>query len=274
MIKDLIEIKQLPVIEEQLKTVSKTIDDRIKNAKSLACTEESIKTVKELRASLNKDFQEFEAKKKEVKEKILAPYNRFEEVYKEYISDKFKNADKDLKEKIDTVENELKNKKEQEIRDYFEEYKQANNIDFVTFEQAKINITLSASMKSLKEQAKAFIDKIADDLVLISTQINKEEILIEYKKDLNVSRSITEIMNKKEQLRQLEEQKVNEKLEAEKKVIEDNLSNLGKPTIEVTLQSPIEEEEKFTMTFKVKNETKSRLKLIKEFLNNGGYDYE
>ena len=43
MIKDLIEIKQLPVIEEQLKTVSKTIDDRIENAKGLACTEESIK---------------------------------------------------------------------------------------------------------------------------------------------------------------------------------------------------------------------------------------
>ena len=231
------------------------------------------KTVKELRASLNKDFQEFEVRRKEVKEKILAPYSQFEDVYKKYISDKFKNADKDLKEKIDSVENKLKDKKEQEIKDYFEEYKKANNIDFITFEQAKISITLSASMKSLKEQAKAFIDKIVNDLALISTQLNKEEILIEYKKDLNVSRAITEVMNRKEQLRQLEEQKVNENLEAEKKVIEDNLSNLRKQTIEVDLQAPKKQEEVFTLKFTVKA-TKVKLKELKEFLDNGGYDYE
>ena len=50
--------------------------------------------------------------------------------------------------------------KEQEIKDYFEEYKTANNIDFVDFKQANINVTLTASKKSLKEQAKTFIDKI------------------------------------------------------------------------------------------------------------------
>ena len=158
MIKDLIEVKQLPVIEEQLRSVSTVIDEWVKNATSLVCTEESVKTIKEIRAELNKDYKEFENKRKLVKEQVLKPYNDFENVYKECISDKFKNADLILKGRIEVVENEIKAKKEQEVKDYFEEYKTANNIDFITYEQAKINVTLSASMKSLKEQAKVFID--------------------------------------------------------------------------------------------------------------------
>ena len=58
MIKDLIEVKQLPVIEEQLRSVSTVIDERVKNATSLVCTEESVKTIKEIRAELNKDYKE------------------------------------------------------------------------------------------------------------------------------------------------------------------------------------------------------------------------
>jgi hypothetical protein len=151
---NLIVVKQLPVIEQQLKTVSEEIDKKVQNAVSLVCTEETVKTIKELRADLNKDFKEFEAQRKTVKEQVLKPYNNFENVYKECISDKFRNADTILKEKIETVENDLKAKKEKEIKEYFEEYKTANNIDFITYGQARINVTLSASMKSLKEQLK------------------------------------------------------------------------------------------------------------------------
>ena len=93
MIKDLIEVKQLPIIEEQLKKVSADIDERVKNATSLVCTEETVKMIKELRAELNKDYKEFEAQRKVVKEQVLKPYNDFEDIYKKCISDKFKNAD-------------------------------------------------------------------------------------------------------------------------------------------------------------------------------------
>ena len=160
---NLIEIKQLPIIEEQLKSVSDEIDKKVKKAKNLICTEESVKIIKQVRADLNKEFKELEIQRKSVKEQILAPYMKFEEIYKTYISDKYKNADMDLKQKINDTENDIKKQKQKEIIDYFEEYKVANNIDFVTFEQAKINVTLTASKKSLKEQAKTFIDKIIDN---------------------------------------------------------------------------------------------------------------
>ena len=223
-----------------------------------------------------------------VKEQILAPYTKFEEIYKTYISDKYKSADIDLKNKIDTVENELKKQKEQEIKEYFEEYKQANNIDFITYEQAKINVTLSASKKSLKEQAKQFIDKVVDDLKLIETQEHKAEILVEYKNDLNVSKAIATVTSrykaieeekkKQEELKQkqLEEARrmadeiIRVQTEETKKAL-DNF-NVNKT---VVLQKPVEEkqEEILTLKFTVRG-TRTKLKEIKQFLESGGYDYE
>ena len=274
MIKDLIEVKQLPVIEEQLRSVSTVIDERVKNATSLVCTEESVKTIKEIRAELNKDYKEFENKRKLVKEQVLKPYNDFENVYKECISDKFRNADIILKGKIDNVENELKSKKEKEIKDYFEEYKEANNIDFITYEQARINITLSASMKSLKEQAKQFIDKIVDDLKLIETQEHKTEILVEYKQILNVSQAITSVTNR---FKAIEEEK--KKIEQEKelqKFVVDTAKESDKYSEQIILISPsVEEktEEILTLKFTVRG-TRTKLRELKQFLESGGYDYE
>lgn len=274
MIKDLIEVKQLPVIEEQLRSVSTVIDERVKNATSLVCTEESVKTIKEIRAELNKDYKEFESKRKLVKEQVLKPYNDFENVYKECISDKFRNADLILKGKIDNVENELKAKKEKEIKEYFEEYKTANNIDFITYEQAKINVTLSASMKSLKEQAKQFIDKIVDDLKLIETQEHKTEILVEYKQTLNVAQAITVVTNR---FKAIEEEK--KKIEKEKelqKFVVDTAKESDKYSEQIILNAPVTEEnqeEILTLKFTVKG-TRTKLRELKQFLENGGYDYE
>ena len=274
MIKGLIEVKQLPVIEEQLRSVSTVIDERVKNATSLVCTEESVKTIKEIRAELNKDYKEFENKRKLVKEQVLKPYNDFENVYKECISDKFRNADIILKGKIDNVENELKSKKEKEIKDYFKEYKEANNIDFITYEQARINVTLSASMKSLKEQAKQFIDKIVDDLKLIETQEHKTEILVEYKQILNVSQAITSVTNR---FKAIEEEK--KKIEQEKelqKFVVDTAKESDKYSEQIILISPsVEEktEEILTLKFTVRG-TRTKLRELKQFLESGGYDYE
>ena len=290
---DLIVVKQLPQIEEHLKELSLDVDKKVENAKNLVCTEENVTTIKQIRSSLNKEFKEVENQKKIVKEQILAPYMQFEEIYKMYISDKYKSADNDLKAKIDSTENELKNIKEQEIKDYFEEYKKANNIDFVTYSQARINVTLSASRKSLKEQAKQFIDKIVDDLKLIDTQEHKTEILVEYKQSLNVSQAITSVTNRfkaieeekkrQEELKrkQLEEaqRRADESIRAQTEATRQALENFIPKTEEVEetiLQAPViekKQEEILTLRFTVKG-TRTKLRELKQFLENGGYDYE
>ena len=281
MSNELIIVKQLPQIEEHLKERSEEIEKKVENAKSLICTEENVKTIKEVRAELNKEFKEVETQRKMVKEQILAPYTKFEEIYKTYISDKYKSADIDLKNKIDTVENELKNKKEQEIKDYFEEYKTANNIDFITYGQARINVTLSASKKSLKEQVKTFIDKIVDDLKLIETQKHKAEILVEYKNDLNVSKAITTVTSRFKAIEELKQKQ----LEEAKRIADENIRVQTEETKKaldnfnvsktVVLQKPVEEkqEEILTLKFTVRG-TRTKLKELKQFLESGGYDYE
>lgn len=284
----LVVVKQLPVIEEQLKKASDEIDEKVKNAVALVCTDENVKIIKDVRATLNKELKEFEDKKKQVKAEIMRPYEDFESSYKKYISDKYKSADAELKNKIDTVENELKANKKTEVVNYFNEYLSSKNIDFVTYEQANINITLTVSMKSLKEQVKNFIDKIADDLNLIDAQEHKAEILVEYKQSLNVSKAITTVTNR---FKAIEEEKARQErdVELKKEIVEiakdgdkyaetkhvPTIEEVPQMEIETSLKEPVaeEQEEILTLTFKVKG-TRKKLRALKEFLVNGGYEYE
>lgn len=270
---ELIVIKQLPIIEQQLQTISQDIDNKIKELNELIVNEDTVKEIKKIRAEFKKDFNELEEKRKEVKKKISEPYEQFEEIYKNYVSNKFIKADNDLKIKIDEIENELKAKKEREIKEYFEEYKIANNIDFVEYNQIGLKIGLSDSLKSLKEKIKNFIDQRVSDIELIGTQEHRTEILVEYKKTLNVSNAITSVNNrfkaieeekkKQEQEKQLQQFIVDMAKESDKHMVEKEI-----------LKEPVVEYEKiYTTKFTVKA-TKIKLVELKKFLNDGGYIYE
>lgn len=281
----MIVVKQLPIIEEHLKKVSEEVNQKVNKATSLVCTEENVKTIKEVRASLNKEAKDWEERRKAVKSKIMKPYEDFEKIYKECIGDKYRNAETILKDKITSVEDELKEKKKTEIESYFNEYLESKGIDFVTFNKANINITLSASMKSLKEQAKTFIDKISDDLALIDRQEHKAEILVEYKQSLNVSQAITTVSNRFkaiEEEKKKEEQKTMENHvptieEVEQVQFENEATKTNEilTSVDKQLEQPIEEktEELATVTFKVTAPI-SKLKVLKQFLVDGGYTYE
>lgn len=272
---ELITIKQLPQIEEHLKELSIDIDKKVENAKSLVCTEENVKTIKQVRADLNKEFKEVEQQRKMVKEQILAPYMQFEEIYKTYISDKYKGADSDLKTKIDTTENELRARKEQKTREYFEEYKQSLSIDFIKFEDAKIKVGLADSKTSLKKQAKDFIDRVNTDLATIMLQEHKEEILVEYKQNGYVlSTAISTVINRTKAVEEAQ-RIVDENIKAQTEATKQALDNF-RVTEQEILQAPTVEEKQekiLTLRFTVKG-TRTKLKALKEFLVNGGYEYE
>lgn len=277
MDKEIIAVKQLPIIVEQLHEVKAEVTAKVEQALSLVCTEDTVKDVKKVRSDLNKELKDYEERRKAVKKAIMTPYEQFEAVYKDCISDTYKKADTELKGKIDSVENELKEQKKAEVKGYFDEYLTATGIDFVTFENANINVTLSASMKSLKEQAKAFVDKIVDDLNLIDTQEHKDEILYEYKQSLNVSNAITTVANRYKAIEEAkareEERKAREQAEAEAAAkVESVVEAVAPPTVE-PIAPPVEEEKTYTLKFTVRG-TMPQLKTLKEFLNNGGYDYE
>ncbi|MCI8486198.1 MAG: DUF1351 domain-containing protein [Clostridia bacterium] len=188
-------IKSFGEIESNMEEVKSYVENLNNYYKNITFTEETMKDAKEDKAKINKFKKQVAEYRKNIVAKYNEPINFFEGTAKEteaLLTDTYNG----INIQVANFENKQKQLKEQEIKDYFEEYKKANNIDFVMYEQAKINVTLTASIKSLKEQAKEFIDKITDDLNLIETQEHKAEILVEYKQTLNVSNAITTVTNR------------------------------------------------------------------------------
>jgi len=294
---ELIIVEQLPIITERLAAVSEEIERRIAEALALDCNEETVKYIKSVRAGLNKEKDAFEEKRRQVKTAVMAPYERFEAVYKENVLDKYKAADAQLKTEIDNVESEVKNRKYVEVKSYFDELCISQNIDFVTLESFNLNVTLTASVKSLKEQLYGHISRVVVDLALIETQEHKEEILVEYRKTLNVSLAIKTVTDRhkaieEQKARQAEiEARRNAQAEAVKKVdaaipqpaampAQQTTPPLAPPVAVPVTQRPTENtvaspdnDPVMTTTFKVTAPI-SKLKSLKNFLIEGGYQYE
>lgn len=276
---ELIEVVQLPVIQERLNIISEQIKAAVSYVKSLECNEDTYKLVKKQKAELNKQFEKLDAQRKAVKKAVLEPYNEFEEIYNSLIRDVFKPAEREISKQITDVENGLKLKKRAELVEYFEEYTKAIGIDFVSFEDIPLNITLSASVKSLKKQIRDFLDKTITDLSLIATQDHATEILVEYRRTLDASYSIMAV---KERHRAIEEEErrhedvmaTDEAKQAVVSKVEEAIEEteaFAPPTVEEAVQE--ENEAVYETTFKVRG-TLTQLKALKKFLINGGYDYE
>ena len=214
----IITIKQLPIIEERLQLIKAEIDAKTQHVLALDCNDATVKAIKSLRADLNKDFSDLEEKRKEVKRAVMSPYERFEEVYTECVTNIYKQTDAILKGRIAIVENAIKANKDKEVKAYYDEYAESLGIDFVPYKKSGITVTLSASAKKLKEQAAAYLDRIADELKLIATQPQdlQPEILVEYKRTVNVAYSIQTVIERK---KAIEEEAERARQQAEQQTI-------------------------------------------------------
>ena len=125
MDKSIIVVEQLPVIVERLHQIKEEVEQRTAEALALDCTEETYRDVKKERAELNKLFADFENRRKDVKKQILAPYEAFEEVYRECITVPFKLADTQLAGKINGVEDGIRDMKRTSLIEYYEEYRES-----------------------------------------------------------------------------------------------------------------------------------------------------
>lgn len=282
----IITIKQLPIIEERLQLIKAEIDAKTQHVLALDCNDATVKAIKSLRADLNKDFSELEEKRKDVKRAVMSPYERFEEVYTECVTNIYKQTDAILKGRIAIVENAIKANKEKEIRAYYDEYAESLGIDFVPYEKSGITVTLSASTKKLKEQVAAYLDRIADELKLIGTQPQElqPEILVEYKRTVNVAYSIQTVIERKKAIeeeaaerarQQAEQQTIYEAAEARVNAAvesygEEQQEAIAPPTVAEAQEQPAK---LYRVAFAV-NGTLEEIKALKNFLVNGGYKYE
>ena len=264
--KQLAVVEQLPLIRQYFEEIHKDIAEKTTRAIDLVVTEENVKDIKKIRAELNKEFQDYEEKRKEIKRQILAPYEAFEKDYKEMVALSFQAADMSLKKKIDSSESVIKNAKEEELKEYFDELAEALQLSqFVKFEQLDIKVNMSDSMKKLMTQVESKMKSIQNDIMLINLEQYKGDILVEYLIDFNFARAKMLVLKRKEMAMnfQLEQQRIEKELEEEK----ERVQQLEKEIIVPKIVEPTEE--LLSTSFKVQG-TREQLIALREYINESG----
>ena len=301
MNEELITLKQAPIIVyEKIKAVGQQIEAKIAelNLDNQLVTEDTLKSAKNTRTILRKELDDFDTQRKYIKEQVNAPYEAFEKAYKEHIKVHYDKADSTLKSKIDEVQNRLLDDKRERIKDYFTEFCAAQGIDFLIFERLPLNITLSASDKSLKEQVAGFVGEVSKSLEFIESLTDpdeyKAEILADYKQTLDVTRAIQNAQYRKQQreaeLQRIEAQRVaaeQARLAAEARARESAPLQAPaqvtyeaqpvapvqpKPVQEATQAAQEDENEVVQTTFTVIG-TRAQLRALRTFLDNNKIQY-
>lgn len=271
---ELIKVTQLPVIEERLRSAKDAVDQRVAEAMALVCTEETVQTVKVARAELRKQFDELEEQRKAVKAAVLDPYNRFEQVYKECVSDAFKAADAALKQKIGDVETEIKNRCEEDLREYFYELCAAHHLNFLLYEQAGIKVDMASAKqktpKKLREQLAQFVARVASDVDRIADMDDAEEIMAEYKETLSAMDAIGIV---RERHRRIEEERAAKEARATAKAQEAEAVKKVE-VVAPPIQAPIPQEEPILVCAFTVRATRTKLRKLKDFMNMEGICYE
>lgn len=280
-------VEQLPKITEKIKEVGAELDKRLEelNLNSLVCSEETRKSIKELRTKLGTELKNFERQRKDIKEKINAPYDLFNKTYEAEIKSKYQQADLTLKTKIDEVENGLKEKAKKLALECFNEHKASKTVikdNYLSFEELNLSIGLDALTDKgalVKKYKDAIIEKVNNverDIETINTMEYNSEILVEYLKNKNLSLAIKEVNDRHVILNQVQRdyEIVQEKQKQEEQVIEKVEEVLSAPIEEQTYFDDFTEQEKaeemYEMTFTVKA-TLPRLKELKNYLIKEGY---
>lgn len=284
-------IEQLPKITEKIKEVGAELDKRLNdlNLGALVCTEETRKSIKELRTKLGAELKDFESQRKSIKTKINEPYEIFNKTYEQEIKAKYQQADLTLKEKIDEVENGIKNKARNLAIDFFNEYKKSKSIiddNYLTFEEINLQIGLDgltdkgALVKKYKDAIIEKVDNVERDIETISTMEHKEEILAEYLKHKNLSLAIKEVNNRHVILAQVQrdyevvvEQKAQEEIVTEK--VDEVLSapKEEQTTIDDFMEEKETSEELLEAKFKVIT-SEENLKYLVSVMKERGMKYE
>lgn len=289
-VNSVIVIKQLPMITEQLKAVSAEIDTQISNVLSLACTPETKSTIKKHRASLNTIYKDLESRRIAVKKQILAPYDEFDAIYKECVTNKFNAAFATLDERTGMIDGAIKNELSSDVMEYFTEYALCEGVEWLTWAQANISVGLSSNKTALRRAAKEFVDRVVQDIAMIETQDEAAEMMVEYRQTLNAAQAIKTV---KDRIAAVERQKEiqHERFAAEREEAQRLKAMISAAPITVaSAPVPIVERDipadflqpcvhiqpadtKFTVAFKA-TASQEKLKALVQYLKDNGIEYK
>lgn len=219
---ELIQVVQLPEITECLHQLKETFERYALDAEAMVCTPETIQSVKGFRSDMRKAFEAVEEQRKAAKRAVLEPYERLEAVYKECVTAPFRRADDTCSRKAAEVEQDLKNRCEAGLRDYFDELRAVHHLDWLAYERAGVKVDLTSAKaktpKKLREQLEVFVVGVAESVDRINTLEDAGEIMVEFQKSLDAAGAICTV---KERHRRIEEAQAMNQARAEIRAVEE-----------------------------------------------------
>ena len=268
----LIIIKQLPEFEQGFIKANAGITKRLEFLKHLDVSEESKTAAKKVRAELNREFAQFEERRKAVKREINKPYEELEERYNGYIAEPYKSGIADLDAQIRAIENGQLEEKQREALEYFTEYRDSlgGDLAFLTFGRLGISVNLSATAKRLKEQIREKCDKIKAGIESLRGMGELADRYVAcYRNTLDTAKAISEVNAAAEAERELKAAKERHIAPAEA-----HQSAASKPevtaAVEVAASAEKQESEKiYTVTFTVSGTLEQLRELKKYIIENG-----
>ena len=272
---------QPPVISEKLMDLQQRVNTIIEMISQLPKTPESVPQVKKARADLLRYLDSLDEQRKAVKAAVMAPYNEAEAKYKALVSGPIQQADKLCKDFVDGVESAMKRECEAGLRDYFDELRAANHVEFLKYEQAGIVVDMASAKqktpKKLREQLVQFVARVASDVDRIAEMDDSEEIMVEYQKSLNVADSIGIVLERHRRIQaQREAAQAREAAKTAEAAAIQKVDAVAPPMA----VPPPQKEKRYKIAFTL-HPTESQLEKLrpvlrnlKEFLNQEGIRYE
>ena len=221
-------LKSIEWNKEQIKEAVVSITEQYKG---LAYTEEQLQEAKADRAKLNAMKNDISARRIQVKNALLEPYNKFEAEVKEVVA-LIDEPIAMIDEQIVAYEERTKEEKRQALEKFFTENR-ADLPELITFERI-FNpkwLNKSSSLSSCKNDIKKLIEGISADLSAIRSALDErysvyaEEFYV--KREMNLSHAlaeanhIQEMDRKAEEERKAKEQAQKEREEAQKRAKEE-----------------------------------------------------
>lgn len=248
------------------------LQERALDAEAMVCTGDTIQAVKAFRADMRREFEEVEVLRKQAKQAVLGPCEQFEAVYRKCVTEPFQKADNACAGKVSEVESDMKRRCEDGLRNYFDELCAVHHLDWLTYERAGIKVDMASAKakapKKLREQLKAFVDDVAENVRHIAVLEDAEEIMVEFQRSLDAGGAICTVQERR---RRIEEEKA---AQAARRAAQEQEAEMVRrvealaPPVTVEAPEPV-----FKCTFTVRA-AKPQLRKLKEFLNMEGIQYE
>lgn len=265
------EVKGIATIEENIEKVKDFAINLQDYYSKLVFNKEDIKLAKEEKSNVNKLKKKIDDVRKDITKEFNKPLEVFIDTAKETVSilDDTYNM---INNQVIKYETEDKEKTKEKLVALFNEYIEYHHLEalYIPFEACNINITLSASMKSLENAVISFVERIATDVKVIGLETNyRDDILHEYLNNgYNFADAKMNVLNRVIEIDRIKEQ--NDKLVELQKEEEKIVAKVDEILMPTEIKEQVEETIEVTFTAYL---TKEQVKELKQWFIERGIKY-